>query len=53
MEYMPGLCRISEAEAARGAGIDTDTIARRATEAYLMQAGGGGLAGPGIRGRGE
>lgn len=36
MEYMPGT-KISAAAALRSAGLDTGLVARRATEAYLLQ----------------
>ena len=36
MEYLPGI-KISAAAALKSAGIDTALVARRATEAYLMQ----------------
>lgn len=36
MEYLPGI-KISDVGALRAAGLDTGVVARRATEAYLMQ----------------
>jgi predicted unusual protein kinase regulating ubiquinone biosynthesis (AarF/ABC1/UbiB family) len=36
MEYLPGV-KISAKEELRAAGLDTDLIAKRATEAYLIQ----------------
>ena len=36
LEYLPGI-KISDVTALRGAGIDTKLVARRATEAYLIQ----------------
>ena len=36
LEYLPGI-KISDVTALRAAGIDTKLVARRATEAYLIQ----------------
>ena len=36
LEYLPGI-KISDVTALRAAGIDTTLVARRATEAYLIQ----------------
>ena len=36
MEYLPGI-KISDVARLRAAGIDTDLVAQRATEAYLLQ----------------
>ena len=36
MEYLPGI-KISDVDALRAAGLNTEVVARRATEAYLMQ----------------
>ncbi|KAJ9523162.1 hypothetical protein QJQ45_024089 [Haematococcus lacustris] len=36
MEYLPGV-KISSAQQLQAAGLDCDTVARRATEAYLIQ----------------
>ena len=36
LEYLPGI-KISDVTALRSAGIDTKLVARRATEAYLIQ----------------
>ena len=36
MEYLPGI-KISDVAGLRAAGIDTDLVAQRATEAYLLQ----------------
>ena len=36
-EYLPGLCKVSDAAAIAGAGLSAKLVVRRATESYLQQ----------------